>query len=131
MATDQAAWPLRVLVVDDDRDTADTFALMLKLWGHYPLVAYRGEDALRLSGDQRPDAALLDLGLPDMDGCEVARRVRGQPGMAGAYLVALTGNGQPGDHEISRAAGFDLHLVKPVEPAALEKLLAGVRRPVA
>jgi CheY-like chemotaxis protein len=127
MATDRATWPLRVLVVDDDRDTADSFATLLEMWGYAPLVAYRSEDALQLSRDQPPDAILLDIGLPGIDGFEVARRVRRQPGMAGAFLVALTGYGQPGDHRLSRDAGFDLHLVKPVEPEELREVLAVAR----
>ncbi len=127
MATNRATWPLRVLVVDDDRDTADSFATLLKMWGYYPLVAYRSADALELSRDQQPDVVLLDIGLPGIDGYEVARRVRRQPGMAGAFLIAVTGYGQPGDHRVSRAAGFDLHLVKPVEPEELRGLLAGAR----
>ena len=127
MATNQATWPLRVLVVDDDRDTVDSFATMLKMWGHHALVAYRSVDALRLSRDQQPDVILLDIGLPDINGYEVARRVRRQPGMAGAFLIAVTGYGQPGDHQLSRAAGFDLHLVKPFEPEELRGLLAGAR----
>jgi len=127
MARNQATWPLRVLVVDDDRDTADSFATLLKMWGHYPLVAYRSVDALQLSRDQQPDVILLDIGLPGIDGHEVARRVRRQPGMAGAFLIALTGYGQPGDHQFSRDAGFDLHLVKPVELEELRGLLAGAR----
>jgi CheY-like chemotaxis protein len=127
MATNLATRPLCVLVVDDDRDTADTFAMLLKRWGHSPLVAYRSADALRVSGDQRPDVVLLDIGLPDIDGYEVARRVRRQPGMAGAFLIAVTGYGQPGDYELSRAAGFDLHLLKPVEPEELHQALATAR----
>jgi CheY-like chemotaxis protein len=91
------------------------------------LVAYRSVDALQLSQDQQPDVILLDIGLPGIDGFEVGRRVRRQPGMAGAFLIALTGYGQPGDHEFSRAAGFDLHLVKPVEPEELRGVLAGAR----
>src|SRR5205085_5590322 len=86
----------------------------------------------RLSRDQRPDVILLDIGLPGIDGFEVARRVRRQPGMAGAFLIALTGHCQPRDHERSRAAGLDLHLVKPVEPEELRGLLGGARaRPAA
>jgi DNA-binding response OmpR family regulator len=127
VTTDRATWPLRVLVVDDDRDTADTFAALLKLWGYYPLVAYRSVDALQLSRDQQPDVVLLDIGLPGIDGFEVARRVRLQPGMARALLIAVTGHGQWGDHLFSRAAGIDLHLVKPVEPEELHGLLAGAR----
>jgi CheY-like chemotaxis protein len=127
VATNRATWPLRVLVVDDDRDTADSFATLLKMWGYYPLVAYRSVDALELSRHQPPDVILLDIGLPGMDGYEVARRVRRQPGTAGAFLIALTGHCQPGDHERSRAAGIDLHLVKPVEPEELRGLLAGAR----
>ena len=127
MDTNRTTRPLRVLVVDDDRDTADSFATLLTMWGHDPLVAYRSVDALRLSRDMQPDAILLDLGLPDIDGYEVARRVRRQPGTAGVFLIALTGYGRTGDRRLSEGAGFDFHLVKPVELEELRALLAGAR----
>ena len=126
MKTNQAGPGFAVLVVDNDRDTANSFAILLKLWGHYPLVAYRSVDALQLSGDQRPDVVLLDIGLPDINGYELARRVRRQPGMAMAFLIAVTGYGRA-RRQLSREAGFDLHLLKPVEPEEGAEALAGAR----
>lgn len=119
--------PLRVLVLDDDRDTADTLALLVRLWGHHPLVAYDGPTALDLA--HAPDVALLDIGLGDgMDGCEVARRIRQLPGGDKALLVAVTGYGREADVRRCWDAGIDFHFLKPVDPAELELLLAGVGR---
>ena len=119
---------LRVLVVDDRPDAADTLALLLEVWGHRPLVAYNAVTALELSLSQRPDVVLLDVGLPGMDGREVARRIRRQPGMAGVLLVAVTGYGGETEQHSSQEAGFDLHLLKPIDPEPLRELLAVRRR---
>src|SRR5207249_10057965 len=113
---------LRVLVVDDNIDAAESLALLLRLWGHVVFVAHDGPSALKIGRDQRPQVVLLDLGLPGMDGYEVARQLRGanraaSPG--GLVLWVLTGYGQEEDHRRSRAAGFDRHLLKPVDPEAL------------
>jgi signal transduction histidine kinase/CheY-like chemotaxis protein len=120
-ATERA---VRVLLVDDSVDAANSLAMLLRLWGHEALVANDGPAALRLVERQRPEVALLDIGLPGMDGYELARRLRRQPGLGKTVLVALTGWGQPEDRHRAREAGFDHHMVKPVELAALQQLLA-------
>jgi PAS domain S-box-containing protein len=117
------ALPRRVLVVDDNVDVADSIALVLKLGGHEVRVAYDGPSALVIAEVFQPQVVLLDIGMPGMDGYEVARRLRQQPGVPPALLVALTGWGQDTDRRRSTEAGFDHHLVKPVEPSAVAKLL--------
>jgi signal transduction histidine kinase/CheY-like chemotaxis protein len=124
-ATERA---VRALLVDDNADAADTLALLLRLWGHEVTVAHDGPAALRAAEAQRPEVCLLDIGLPGMDGYELARRLRARPGLARAVLVALTGWGQEEDRRRAREAGFDHHLVKPVELSALRELLAQVER---
>ena len=111
--------PLRLLVVDDNRDHADTLALFLRLAGHEVQVAYDGHEGLAAAARFRPDAVLLDVGMPRLDGYAACRRLRAQPGGAAVVLVALTGWGQDEDRRRSREAGFDAHLVKPADPAAL------------
>jgi two-component system CheB/CheR fusion protein len=118
------AVPMKVLVVDDNRDAADSLSLLLGLEGHEARTAYSGAAALDLAREQRPDVILLDLGMPGMDGYEVARALRLDPEMAGTTLVALTGWGQDEDRKRSEAAGFDRHLTKPVAFDALRRLLA-------
>jgi CheY-like chemotaxis protein len=113
---------LRVLVVDDNRDSADSLALLLRLRGHEPHACYDGASALEAAREQRPHAVLLDLSMPDIDGFEVCRRLR-EEGLASALIVALTGYGQEADRNRSLAAGFDAHLVKPVDPELVAKLL--------
>jgi CheY-like chemotaxis protein len=117
------AHPCRVLAVDDNRDSADSMAMLLRLWGHEVQVAYDGPSALTLAQEHKPEVVLLDLGLPKMTGYEVARRLREELGLTGAMFVALTGYGQEKDRRLTEEAGFCEHLVKPVEPAALEGLL--------
>jgi CheY-like chemotaxis protein len=119
-----SARPLRILIVDDNADAAQTLALVLESAGHEVMVEYDPEAALRRAARQLPQACLLDIGLPQMSGHELARRLRQLPGMAGATLIALTGYGQLRDREQSRAAGFDHHLIKPVDAAALLALLS-------
>ena len=124
----------RVLVVDDNRDAADSLALLLQLDGHDVRVVYDGAAALAAldaARPGRPAAVLLDLGMPGMDGLEVARRVRASDAAAATLLIAFTGWGQHTDRERTRAAGFDHHLVKPVAPAALQALLASLDRTAA
>jgi PAS domain S-box-containing protein len=114
----------RILVVDDNVDAADSMGRLLsRIWGQDVRVAYDGPAALEVARSFRPEVVLLDLGLPGMDGCEVARQLRGEPGLADALLVAVTGWGQESDREMSRAAGFDLHLVKPVQLEMLREVL--------
>jgi CheY-like chemotaxis protein len=114
----------RVLIVDDNRDSADSLALLLELAGSQTRVAYDGLGALDEAAAFRPELVLLDIGLPRLNGYEVARRMRTQPGGESIMLVALTGWGQEEDRRRSKEAGFDGHLVKPVDPATLTRLLA-------
>jgi len=114
-----------VLVVDDCRDAADSLALLLKRWGYPTEVTYDGPSALAAALARPPAAVLLDLVMPGMGGCEVARRLRGRPWTTGALLVALTGSGREEDMRLCYAAGFDLHLLKPCDPEELRRVLDG------
>jgi CheY-like chemotaxis protein len=116
--------PLRVLVADDNRDGADSLALLLQLWGHHPVVAYDGAAALATALDSPPDAALLDIGMPGVDGCELARRLRQAPGLGKTLLVAVTGHARQEDRRRCLEAGFDHFIPKPYDPRELERLLA-------
>jgi signal transduction histidine kinase len=116
--------PRRVLVVDDNVDAADSLAMLLRLEGQEVQVAYEGATALARAEAESPAIAFLDLGMPKMDGYELARAFRRHPALKGTVLVALTGWGQPEDRQRTREAGFDHHLVKPVESAALHRLLS-------
>ncbi|HXG09974.1 MAG TPA: ATP-binding protein, partial [Gemmataceae bacterium] len=118
-----AAPPRRVLVVDDNRDGADSLAMLLRFWKHQVAVVYDGPSALESVQTEQPDVVLLDIGLPGMDGYEVARHLRQQLEHQ-PVLVALTGYGQDEDRRRSREAGFDYHLTKPVDPDALQEVLA-------
>jgi PAS domain S-box-containing protein len=114
----------RILLADDNRDAAESLAIVLRLEGHVVDLAHDGDAALRVFDTGRFDVALLDIGMPQANGYEVARRIRASPGGVGVKLVAITGWAQDSDKERSRAAGFDHHLTKPVEPEALIRLLA-------
>jgi PAS domain S-box-containing protein len=114
---------LRILVVDDNTDSAESMALMLKFAGHTVAVAHDGLAALETAETFRPDAALLDLGMPKLNGYETAQRIRQQPWGNNVVLIALTGWGQEEDKRRSREAGFNAHMVKPVDHHALEKIL--------
>jgi signal transduction histidine kinase/ActR/RegA family two-component response regulator len=114
---------LRVLVADDNRDSAASCGAFLELCGHHVRTAYSGQDALAVADDFRPDVMLLDIGMPGMDGYEVARRARGTSWGEHTTLIAVTGWGQERDRQRAVAAGFDHHLTKPVDPSALEPLL--------
>jgi signal transduction histidine kinase/ActR/RegA family two-component response regulator len=111
----RAAAPMRILVVDDNVDAATTLGDLLRDVGHSVVVAHDGPSALEASGQFAPDLAILDIGLPVMDGYELATRLRERFKEHSPYLVALTGYGQPSDRARSSAAGFDLHLVKPID----------------
>jgi PAS domain S-box-containing protein len=112
----------RILVVDDNRDAADSLSLLLRLDGHEVTVAYDGKGALAAAPACRPDVVFLDLGMPGMDGYEVCRRLRQMPELNGVRLVALTGWGQEGDRRRSAEAGFDHHVVKPADPEDLRRV---------
>jgi CheY-like chemotaxis protein len=120
----RAASSRRVLVVDDNADAAASLAVLLKLEGHDARVAHSGPSALEAVEQSRPEVVFLDIGMPGMDGYEVARRLRAQHGAAGLRLVALTGWGQEHDRQRAREAGFDHHLTKPVAPTDLHALLS-------
>jgi CheY-like chemotaxis protein/anti-sigma regulatory factor (Ser/Thr protein kinase) len=117
---------LRVLVVEDGEDAREMMQAMLTLHGHEVRTAADGGTALAQAASFSPDVVLLDIGLPDIDGYEVARRLRAASGGGDAFLVALTGYGQSGDEAAAYAAGCDRHMTKPVEPAALARLLTEV-----
>jgi PAS domain S-box-containing protein len=121
-----AAAPRRVLVVDDNEDAAESLAMLLGFNGNETHLAYDGETALVAAEKFRPDLILLDIGLPRMNGHEVCRRLRAQPWGKDLKVVALTGWGQEQDRRLTAEAGFDGHLVKPVDPATLNEVLAGV-----
>jgi CheY-like chemotaxis protein/anti-sigma regulatory factor (Ser/Thr protein kinase) len=123
---ESAATRLRILVADDNRDAADSLSLLLALEGHEAHTAYNGEEALAAAQRLAPDAVLVDIGMPKMSGYEVARRLRGTSSDRQVVLVAVTGWGQDDDRRRSLEAGFDLHLVKPVEPANLVGMLRRV-----
>ncbi len=118
-----AIQPLRILVVDDNRDVADSTAMLLRQGGHEVHVVYDGAEAIRSAREQPPAVVLLDVGMPGLNGYEVARRMRALPELAGTWLVALTGWGLEQDRRRCEAAGFDHHLVKPVVAGELEQLL--------
>jgi PAS domain S-box-containing protein len=123
-ATGPAPAPARrVLIVDDNVDGAESLATLLVIHGHTVRTAPDGPSALASAEEFRPDVILLDIGLPGLNGYEVARRLRSRPESRGVRLVALTGWGQAADRERSRDAGFDLHVVKPVDPAELFRIL--------
>ncbi len=113
----------RVLVVDDNTDSAESLSLLLQLMGHTVRTAHDGEQALAEAERFRPELILMDIGMPRMDGYEAARRLRQAPWADGTVLVALTGWGQDEDKRRSEDAGFNHHLIKPVDPAALAVLL--------
>jgi PAS domain S-box-containing protein len=114
---------LRVLVVDDDDDSAESMATMLEMFGHEVRAALGGEAGVREAEAFRPQVVLLDIGMPKVDGYEACRRIRAEPWGAGVVLIALTGWGADEDRRKTREAGFDHHLTKPVNPADLRKLL--------
>jgi signal transduction histidine kinase/CheY-like chemotaxis protein len=116
----------RVLVVDDNVNAAQSLVLFLKMMGHDTALAHDGPSALEVARSYRPELVLLDIGLPGLNGYEVARRLRQQPGLCDAVLVAITGWGQDEDRRRGKEAGFDYHLTKPADPAALKGLLASL-----
>ncbi|MGN6547095.1 MAG: PAS domain S-box protein [Aureliella sp.] len=116
----------RLLVVDDNQDAAISLSILLRMQGHDVRVAHDGPSALKIAKEFRPDLIFLDIGMPGMDGHEVAYRVRTTPGLERTVLAALTGWGQEEDRRRTAEAGFDYHLVKPPEPQALQRLLASL-----
>jgi signal transduction histidine kinase/ActR/RegA family two-component response regulator len=127
-AVRKAPGAARILVVDDNRDAADSLAALLALEGHTVERAYSAADALRHAVSFKAQVVLLDIGLPEIDGYEVARRLRLVPELRDARLIAVTGYGQPRDRERAKAAGFDEHLIKPVSPASVARALTAMPR---
>ena len=117
--------PRRFLIVDDNEDSARSMATLQRLRGHETRTAFTGPDAVAAAAEFLPNVVLLDIGLPGMDGCEVATRLRTMPALAGAFLVAMSGYGSPEDIARAKQAGFDEYLVK---PADLDLLRAWLRR---
>ena len=121
---------LRVLIVDDNIDGAISLSMFLEAaGGHGVETCYDGATALALAGREAPDVFILDIGLPDTTGYELARRLKAMPSCAGALFIALTGYGQPQDKELAREAGFDHHVAKPADPQAILALLKEHRHP--
>jgi two-component system, sensor histidine kinase len=122
-----SAAPRCVLIVEDDDDSREMLGELVATFGHRPLAAANAEEAMACVVEQRPDLALIDIGLPDVDGCELARRlrlvIRDTPGL-NTRLVALTGYSDGAMREIAGAAGFDAYVVKPIMPEALEAILS-------
>jgi CheY-like chemotaxis protein len=112
-----------VLVIEDHQDAANSLRVLLELLGHQVRVAYTGPDGVEAAKEWRPDIVVCDIGLPGLDGYGVARELRLNPDTAGVRLLALTGYGTDEDRRRSRQAGFDLHLVKPVDPDELLRVL--------
>jgi signal transduction histidine kinase/ActR/RegA family two-component response regulator/methylmalonyl-CoA mutase cobalamin-binding subunit len=118
----------KILVVDDNVDAAKSLAMMLRLDGHEVRVAYDGHKAIQAVAEHPPEVILLDIGMPDLDGYAVARRLRTQPALGNVLLVAITGYDHEGDRRHAKECGFDFYLVKPVEPDALREVLAHGQR---
>jgi CheY-like chemotaxis protein len=113
----------RVLIIEDNRDAREMFRIMLELSGHEVLEAEEGVSGLELLKSNRPDVAVIDVGLPGLNGYEVARRFREEPDSSAVVLVALTGYGTPEAQERSRKSGFNYHLIKPANGEALEEIM--------
>jgi CheY-like chemotaxis protein len=120
------ARPRRILVVDDNADAAQSLAGLLAIGGHTTRAVLSSEEALACAAEFAPDLALLDIGLPRLDGYELAKQFRRKPELNAIRLIALTGYGQAEDRERALAAGFDEHLVKPVDLSVLERTLAAI-----
>jgi CheY-like chemotaxis protein len=114
-----------VLLADDNADFVDSLGQLLSARGHNVRIAYDGAEAISAAREFRPELAFLDIGMPKVHGYEVARRMRAEPGTARCMLVAVTGWGQESDRAQAREAGFDRHLVKPVDPTEIEAILEG------
>jgi CheY-like chemotaxis protein len=120
--------PLRILIVDDNRDSADTLAELLRLWGHSVSVAYDGPAGLKAATREPPDCLILDIAMPGMDGYALARLIRQQLGLAKAKLMAVTAYSDPDNVRRVDEAGFDYRLTKPAEPAELARILGMIEQ---
>jgi len=123
-----ATSPLRILVADDNRDAAESLASLLRMVGHEVRIAYDGVEAVGVASEYRPDAIVLDIGMPKMNGYDVAKKLRAESTGKELTIIALSGWGQEADKQRSREAGIDHHLVKPLEPSSLLRLLASKPR---
>jgi CheY-like chemotaxis protein len=119
----EAAHAERILVVDDNRDAAQTMAYLLQAEGHVVKTAFGGEEAVTQAAEFRPDLIFMDLGMPRVDGYEATRRIRAQSGDRQLRIIALTGWGQAADRQRASDAGMDGHLVKPADPRVLRELI--------
>jgi CheY-like chemotaxis protein len=119
----------RILIVDDNRDAATSLARVLELTGHRTRIAFDGAEGLQVAEEFEPEVAILDIGMPGLNGYEACRRMRARPWGKSTVFIALTGWGQDEDRRQATEAGFNYHLVKPVDPAELDRLLAGMLPP--
>ena len=119
----------RVLVIDDNADAAQAMQMLLESDGHAVRVAHDGKDALELAVSFQPEIVLLDIGLPGMDGYRVAAELREEPSLRNTRLIAVTGYGRPEDVRQARDAGFDDHMIKPIDPSALLRAIAAAPSP--
>jgi DNA-binding response OmpR family regulator len=122
-ACQRTAIPQRILIIEDNREAADTLGEILKLLGHEVRIAYSGLEGVRLASDWGPTIVVSDIGLPELDGFEVARELRGSRKTAGAKLIALTAYGTDEDRRLAARAGFDAYITKPADLDALELML--------
>lgn len=127
-SSDSAVHRFRILVVDDNHDSALSLAMVLTMMGHETRTAHDGQTALTMAEEFHPDVVLLDIGLPKMNGYEVAQRIRENSWGAKMFLIAVTGWGQAEDRARSSEVGLNMHMVKPVEPTALQAVLANLSR---
>jgi CheY-like chemotaxis protein len=116
----------RILVVDDNADVAESLAMLVRLFNHQVMTIYTGRGALAAAVTFLPQIVFLDIGMPEMDGCDVAKRLREIPELSGTVLVALTGWGGEPNHRRAKEAGFDHYLLKPTEPSTIMQILAGL-----
>jgi CheY-like chemotaxis protein len=123
---DQVRAARRLLIVDDLRDSADSLAMLMRMLGHEVHIAYDGEEAIATAAEVHPEVVVLDIGMPKPNGLDVCRHIRGQPWGKGMTLIALTGWGREDDRRRTQDAGFNHHLVKPVDPEALVELLSSL-----
>jgi CheY-like chemotaxis protein len=126
-APGSAVQTCRILVVDDNHDGCDSMAALLKIEGHTVHTAYDGVAAIAAANEFSPQVVLMDLGMPKMNGYDACRQIRDQPWGKDLLIIAMTGWGQEEDKLRARQAGFDAHLVKPIDPGELQRLLAGMR----
>jgi PAS domain S-box-containing protein len=123
-----AVAPCRILIVDDNEDAAASLSMLIQRRDHVTRVAHDGAEAVRVAAEFRPDIAFLDIGLPKLNGYEVGRAIRSQAWGRAVFLIALTGWGQDEDKRLAAESGFDLHLVKPIDPSSLDDLIRSARR---